>query len=45
MEHIQLNPLLKGETHINIYSKSSTDLGKMLSNFYKTKFDTPYGKL
>lgn len=32
-----------GVDHINIYSKSETKLGKMLSNFYHFEFDTDYG--
>jgi hypothetical protein len=32
-----------GITHINIYSKGATPLGKMLSNFYKFPILTPDG--
>lgn len=30
-----------GKTHINIYSKASTELGRMLSHFYHAPFDHP----
>ena len=34
-----------GVDHINIYSKGKTELGRMLSNFYKSEFEyKPYGK-
>lgn len=33
------NPSDEGKTHINVYSKSLTDLGRMLSNFYHFPFD------
>ncbi len=32
-----------GKTHINIYSKGATELGKMLSNFYKFPIMTKDG--
>lgn len=33
-----------GETHINIYSKGKTDLGKWLSNFTYAPIEVPHGK-
>lgn len=33
-----------GVTHVNIYSKGATELGKMLSNFYKFPIMTKDGK-
>lgn len=39
-----LNPEEDGTTHINIYSKGATDLGKKLSNFYHAPIDTDFGK-
>lgn len=33
-----------GKTHINVYSKAKTILGKMLSNFSSYYIDTPYGR-
>lgn len=33
-----MNPKEDGVTHINIYSKGATELGKLLSNFSKTPF-------
>jgi predicted NAD-dependent protein-ADP-ribosyltransferase YbiA (DUF1768 family) len=33
-----------GITHVNIYSKGRTELGRMLSNFYKFPVDTRDGK-
>jgi len=33
-----INPEEDGITHINIYSKGKTDLGRMLSNFAKLPF-------
>lgn len=38
------NPSTEGIDHINVYSQSQTDLGKMLSNFYRTRFDTLDGQ-
>lgn len=32
---LMINPNDDGITHINIYSKGKTELGRMLSNFYK----------
>ena len=38
-------PIDEGVTHINIYSKSKLELGKLLSNFAKTPFTHPvYGE-
>ena len=38
-------PIDEGVTHINIYSKSELELGKLLSNFAKTPFTHPvYGE-
>lgn len=40
-----MNPLEDGITHINIYSKGETEVGRMLSNFYHSPFIHPvYGK-
>ena len=33
-----------GITHINVYSRAKTDLGKFLSNFAHTPVETPDGK-
>jgi hypothetical protein len=33
-----MSPLADGHTHINIYSKGRTELGKLLSNFSRTTF-------
>ena len=39
------DPLQDGVTHINIYSKSRTGLGRFLSNFAQTPFEMPgFGK-
>lgn len=38
-----IDPNLDGVTHINIYSQGKTELGKMLSNFYKYKIITKDG--
>lgn len=37
---LDLDPKEDGITHINIYSKSKTELGRFLSNFYPVKIDT-----
>lgn len=34
-----MNPLEDGLTHINVYSKGQTELGRMLSNFAYTPFE------
>lgn len=40
-----LCPLDDGKTHINVYSKGETELGKLLSNFSNLPFDHPdYGR-
>lgn len=39
-----LNPSEEGITHINVYSKSNLEIGRMLSNFYKCEIDTKDGK-
>lgn len=40
-----LDPDDDGRTHINIYSRGYTELGRMLSNFYHSPFEHPkYGK-
>jgi predicted NAD-dependent protein-ADP-ribosyltransferase YbiA (DUF1768 family) len=39
-----IDPNQDGITHINIYSQGKTDLGKMLSNFYKCLIITRDGK-
>lgn len=38
-----LNPSEEGITHINVYSKSNLEIGRMLSNFYKFEIDTDDG--
>lgn len=38
-----IEPNQDGITHINIYSRGNTDLGRMLSNFYQFPFRTPDG--
>lgn len=40
---MSINPKEDGITHINIYSKSQTDIGKMLSNFTKFPIVTEDG--
>lgn len=40
---IHLNPIEDGVTHINIYSKGQTALGRLLSNFAHTPFTIPEG--
>ena len=43
-ERIDYNPKDDGVTHINIYSKGKTELGRLLSNFGHTPFKHPtYG--
>lgn len=39
-----IDPKEDGFTHVNIYSQGKTHLGKMLSNFYEFKINTPDGK-
>lgn len=39
MTDLELNPDKDGETHINIYSKGKTELGKLLTNLANTPFD------
>lgn len=39
-----INPEEDGITHINIYSKGKTDLGRMLSNFAKFPIETVDGR-
>lgn len=41
---IILNPSEEGITHINVYSKSNLEIGRMLSNFHKCEIDTPSGQ-
>lgn len=42
---MKFNPAEDGITHINIYSKGKTELGRLLSNFAYTPFElTIYGK-
>jgi hypothetical protein len=41
LDRIDYNPLEDGETHINVYSKGKTPLGRELSNFAHTPFDHP----
>lgn len=38
-----VDPNEDGVTHINIYSQGKTELGRMLSNFYKCRIDTKDG--
>lgn len=40
---IHLNPLEDGITHINVYSKGKTELGRLLSNFAHTPFTIEEG--
>lgn len=40
---MQWNPKEDGITHINVYSKGKTELGKWLSNFTKTPIETEDG--
>lgn len=37
----QINPAEDGVTHINVYSKGATELGRLLSNFAQTPFEHP----
>lgn len=40
-----LDPSQDGVTHINVYSKGATELGRLLSNFAHTPFEHPiFGK-
>lgn len=41
---MSINPKEDGISHINVYSKGETDLGKMLSNFYKFPIMTEDGE-
>lgn len=41
---MSLNPAKDGVDHINIYSKSATKLGRMLSNFADLGFESPAGE-
>lgn len=41
---MKLNPNKDGIDHINVYSGSRTELGKMLSNFYHFEIETKDGK-
>lgn len=38
-----LNPSEEGITHINVYSKSNLEIGRMLSNFYRFEIVTEDG--
>lgn len=41
---MMIDPEQDGVSHINIYSKGKTDLGRLLTNFAKTPFEHPrYG--
>ena len=40
----KLDPNMDGITHINVYSGSKTELGRMLSNFYREKILTKDGE-
>lgn len=40
---MKYTPETDGVDHINIYSKGKTELGRMLSNFYKYRIDTEDG--
>ncbi len=41
---LKLSPFSEGIDHINVYSKSKTDLGRLLTNFAHTPFTHPkYG--
>ena len=39
-----LDPAMDGVTHVNMYSKSATAFGRMLSNFYRTPLSLPEGQ-
>lgn len=39
----KLDPNMDGKTHINVYSGSRTELGRMLSNFYREEIKTKDG--
>ena len=39
-----INPNLDGTSHVNIYSQGQTELGKMLSNFYRQQIQTKDGQ-
>lgn len=41
---MSINPKEDGVSHINVYSKGNTDLGRMLSNFYKFPIKTEDGE-
>lgn len=41
----RLDPNMDGKDHINVYSGSQTELGRMLSNFYRQEIETKDGKL
>ena len=38
---LKFNPMEDGVTHINIYSRGDTELGRMLSHFYNASIDHP----
>lgn len=38
---LEINPSEDGVTHINVYSRGKTELGKLLSNFAHTPFEHP----
>lgn len=40
----KINPSTDGITHINIYSRGRTTVGRFLSNFEETNTPTPHGK-
>lgn len=39
----RIDPNIDGKNHINVYSGSKTELGRMLSNFYRQKIETKDG--
>lgn len=43
MSKIQCNPLEDGKTHLNVYSKANTELGKFCSNFAYCPIETEDG--
>lgn len=42
-DDIPLEPEMDGVTHINVYSRGMTELGRIMSNFYDEPIDTPDG--
>jgi hypothetical protein len=42
MTSFSIDPSQDGITHVNIYSRGKTELGRMLSNWYHWAFDTEF---